>query len=175
MYLKFHPNIYSEVRPRLINNASTVLPSLQVHEKDVQKFAPLTTSITREQLAIFFLPYCTTQIHLSATEMFLSHWVVQAYLFCFLSHQTWQQNLLSTIKYHKLAWTFFSPFLFLLCFLEVFFCCFFYLFCFLRGLLVMIILFLNHYVSFHCFILCVPYSYWPVELVLLPTKLADSD
>lgn len=76
MYLKFHPNIYSEVRPRLINNASTVLPSLQVHEKDVQKFAPLTTSITREQLAIFFF----TILHNPDTS--IRHWNVPLTLGC---------------------------------------------------------------------------------------------
>lgn len=153
-----------------------MLPSLQVHEKDVQKFAPLTTSITPEQLAIFFYhnaqpryiyPPLKCSFHTGLCKLISS-----AFYLTRLCNKIFDS---STIKYHKLAWTFF--FLFCPCFVfwGFFFAVFFYLFCFLRGLLVMIILFLNHYVSFHCFILCVPYSYWPVELVLLPTKLANSD
>lgn len=131
MYLKFHPNIYSEVRPRLINNASTVLPSLQVHEKDVQKFAPLTTSITREQLAIFFYhiaqpryiyPPLKCSFHTGLCKLISSAFYLTT---VDLATKSFVNNKISQ------AWLdFFFPFLFLLCFLGFFFFLPFFLICF---------------------------------------------
>lgn len=111
-----------------------MLPSLQVHEKDVQKFAPLTTSITPEQLAIFFYhiaqpryiyPPLKCSSHTGLCKLISS-----AFYLTRLCNKIFDS---STIKYHKLAWTFF--FLFCPCFVfwGFFFCCFFLFVLFFKG------------------------------------------